>query len=417
VCSRSTSECEVAIQAVQRTTILALLILALGCGSSADTWVALEPTPLRAVPENQLIRWPSIVFMADTAFIVANLFPIRGDSLDATPTYLGRRVQHAGQPAHALPPIALPAGPFQIAYPHLIVADGALHMVWVEFKTPPRTTASWLSARSVSLWHAVRTNGAWSEPEQIANGMWLGWNDRAGGVAVDGTGQLHIAVWIADTIPGVRHVHQVNGRWVSTRLGYSSLNQSSAILGKADTLTIAAIDDGSGFERIAIAQSSDQGKAWTSRLVGRPRAGATVGGLALAADRQAVTLAVAEQKLDNFAIDTLRLMSLLPSAAESPERVIVPPVNSSSFRFAIAPCGVGVLLFATLSLNPRVYELELNGGAAPRAEVKALLSDSTLTGFPGVAAGSRGAVAAFAFKGGAAGPAISAAMTLVSCAN
>src|SRR4051794_33333708 len=109
--------------------ILAFLIVATGCASNTAGGRSQQPLPLDAVPDNQLIRWPSIAFIGDTTFVAANLFPVRGDSLDRSPTYLGRRLEQHGQTPRSLPPMPLPPGAFQIAYPRLIAIGETLHMV------------------------------------------------------------------------------------------------------------------------------------------------------------------------------------------------------------------------------------------------------------------------------------------------
>ena len=65
--------------------------------------------------------------LSDTRFVAANLFPIRGDSLDARPAYVGRLIKNASGDRVALKRLELPRGDFEFAYSRTIAASGKIH--------------------------------------------------------------------------------------------------------------------------------------------------------------------------------------------------------------------------------------------------------------------------------------------------
>ncbi|HEY5062418.1 MAG TPA: hypothetical protein VII52_12835 [Gemmatimonadaceae bacterium] len=411
---------------VARVTLLlaTLALAASGCYHypSPSSPAAGQPVLLLGVPENHLIRWPSVAVRSDTVFVAANVFPTVGDSLDARPAYLGRLRQNAAGDLVALAPLALPQGDFQFAYPRITRAGGRLHLVWAEFRSPARTTATWMSVANspTSLWHAVLDNGGWSAPERFATSEWFAWNSESGDVAVGASGTLHVVVWQGDAGPPspVRDYRLTGGLWEHSGLPYARLNQANAIATRGDTVVIALVDGTSDPERVVVVESVDQGKHWTNPIAAssRPREQGSVSRLALAATTDGQVLAIGEKANDSFYLDTIRVLRMKGGTGPSTTRLILPPPTADGFVLTVPPCGPVVMLIRTFSLHPQLFELTLpRHSSAP--VIRPLLSTTGFVTFPGVAAGRRSAIAVFSYDTVPRTPGRSAAMTLPVCSS
>lgn len=406
-------------RAARGAGLLMMLTLSVSCGFHTPSLVSHiegEPVALLGLPENRLIRWPSIAVLSDTVFVATNVFPIRGDSLDARPAYLGRLHESSTGDLVAIAPIDLPPGDFQFAYPRIISVGGALHLVWAEFGSPPRTADAWPRSFATSLWHAVLTNGAWSAPERIATSQWFGWSDEVGGVAVDGRGALHIAVWVSDagSIQRVNDIRLVGGRWDVSRASSADLNQVTTIAAHGDTVVIGLVTRVSDTEHVTLVESTDQGKHWTNGTVVSRRSGASVANLALAATTDGQLLVIGEKRLDTFHLDTIRVVRMRGATRSSTTQVIVPPPTSSALVLAVAPCGSAVILIRTFSLIPQVFELTIPRDSLARLS-RPVLSTAAIAAFPGVGASRRSVIAVFAYTASRGTAARSVAMTLPIC--
>lgn len=376
------------------------------------------PVTLLGVPQNQLIRWPSIAVRSDTVFVAANVFPLQGDSLMVRPAYLGRLRQNEAGDLVALAPLDLPPGDFQFAYPRIIPAGGRLHLVWGEFGSSPRTTAVWPPSRVTSLWHAVLDSGPWSAPERFATAYWFGWNDQTGDVAVDASGALHVAAWKGDTgsIPRVQDFRLAGGQWESSSLPYTGLNQATAIATRGDTVVIALVDEPLDTARVMVVESTDSGTHWTNPIVAswRPRSEGSVSHLAFGTTADGLLLAIGEKANDSFYLDTIRVLRLYGAPARSTPQFVTPPPTADQFVLAGTSCGAVVMLTRNFSSNLQIFQVTIprdSSGAVTRP----LLSTAGFSASPGVAAGRRSAIAMFAYNTAAGAPGRSAAMTLPVC--
>ena len=412
-----------ALSAARAVALLAMLALPAGCRAQKSALAAEAgggPVALLGVPENRLIRWPSITVRSDTVFVAANVFPISGDSLDARPAFLGRFRQNAAGGLVALAPLELPRGDFEFGFPRIISAGARLHLVWAEFGSPPRTVAARLAVSTfpTSLWHAVLDNGVWSAPERIATSAWFGWNAETGGVAIDARGTLHVAVWKGDSIPLVYDYRLTGGRWETSRFHSSGLNHSTAIAARGDTVAIAFVDAASDTERVVVVESADDGMHWASPIVTsrRLRGQGSVSRLALATTAEGQVLAIGEKPDDGFYLDTIRVVRMKAATGASTTQIVVPPPTSDGFAMAAAPCGAIAMLVQTFSRTPQLYALTLPRDS-PAEAIRPLLSAAGFATFPGVAASARSGIAMFAYGTERGVPGRSAAMPLHVCSR
>ena len=360
-----------------------------------------------------MIRWPSMAAVSDTVFIAANLFPVRGNTLDARPLYLGRL--HVGTDGQlvGLAPLDLPKGDFQFAYPRIVAADGRLHLVWAEFATRPSTTSMWTQSLATTLWHAVLDKGTWSVPEAIASSRWLGWSDEAGGAIADGAGNVHVVVWSGDSIPRVRHVRLRSGHRDTSEVSSVGLNHSTAIAALGDTLVVALVDVASDTQRVSLAVSPDQGEHWSHPIPVSRRANGWISHLGFATSSKGQTLAIGEKKYDSFYLDTLRIVSTRAVSLSAVRAVPLPPA-AASFDFAPTPCGSAVLLVRSFTVPPQTFRITVErdlSATAPRP----LVDGAGFTTFSSVIATRRSAIAVFGYAGKSDTLGRSVGMALPTC--
>ncbi|MEP6622389.1 MAG: hypothetical protein ABJE47_23905 [bacterium] len=396
---------------------LATLALSASCWSHQPSLVgqvAEGPVALIGVPENRLIRWPSVAVLSDTVFVAANIFPIVGDSLDARPAYLGRLRQNPAGDLVSLGGLDLPPGDFQFAYPRIIQANGRLHLVWAEFRSPPRMSFAWPPSIPTSLWQASLANGSWSVPERVATSQWFGWNDETGGIAVDARGALHIAIWTGDSVARVRHIRLADGQWDASLLPVTGLNHTTAIATYGDTVIVGYVDAVIDTERVMLVQSTDQVTHWKNAVVASQRVGGFVTSLAIATTTEGYLVAIGEKAPDSFYLDTIRVLRSTGAIGPSVTQLIAPPPTSDGFALALASCGSAVMLIRTFSLTPQIFELTIPRDA-PITMSRPLLRSAAAAVFPGIAASGRSAIAVFAYTSASDTPARSVAMTLPGC--
>ena len=377
-----------------------------------------SPVALAALGEHETLRWPSIAVRSDTIFVAGNVFS--ADSLMARTAYLGRVRQDKGGDLVSLAPLELPHGDFQFGYPRIASAGGKLHLVWAEFEPRPQSVTAWLALtnRPTSLWHAVLEHGGWSTPERIATAYRLGWNGETGGVAVDTSGTLHVAVWKGD-IDSLPHVHDfrlAGSTWHDSSVPYTGLNQTTAIATRADTTFLAVVDEPRDTSRVMVMKSVDHGAHWTSPIVAswRPGRQGSVSRLVFAPTAHGLLLAIGEKANDSFYLDTIRVLLLKGGARPSRTQVIEPPPTVAGFVMAVAPCDSVVMLLRTFSLAPQLLELTLPGDSETRV-IRPLLATARVAMFPGIAAGPRSAIAVFGYARSTGTPWRSVAMTLPAC--
>ncbi len=393
--------------------------LASACASPRSLAMAQSPSPvaLLSIPWNGVVQWPSIAARSDTFFIVGNVF--HGDSVPARPAYLGRLWQNASGGLVALPPLELPPGDFQFAYPRIVAAGDRLHLVWAEFATRPASVRVWpqVTLLAKGLWHATLDNGVWSAPEKIAGGYELGWSDETGAATVDASGALHVTAWMADSgsIPQATDLRLLGGHWDRTSFPYTGLNPSVAFASHGRTSVVALVDERLDTARVVVLESSDHGNHWTNpRMVAsRPRREGSFSRLAFVATDDGFVLAIGEKADKSYYLDTIRVLRLHGSTVLSATQFL-PPTAADQFVMTGTACGSAVMLTRELSATPQLVEITIPR-SSPISEGRRLLEKAGLSTFAGIVAGPQSVVAVFAYNPEVGTAAHTAALTLRVC--
>jgi hypothetical protein len=401
-----------------RVLVLWWLVLAVnGCARPTPvvSQVKDSPVTLPGLTETASLRWPTIAVSSDTVFVAGNVF--RSNPLSARPAYLGRLRQDAGGRLVPLGLVDLPPGDFQFAYPRIAAAGNKLHLVWGEFASRPRTVDAWLVNTNfeMTLWHATLDRGVWSHPETIVTSRWFGWSGETGGIVVDASGALHVAVWNGET-GRVHDYRMVGTSWEESRLPYGGLNQTTAITTIGDTVVVALVDGARDPAQVVIVESRDRGTHWVDLGVAsqRPRLEGSVSRLAFAPTAEGLLLAIGEKPSNSLYLDTIRVLRLGPKTGSSAKRFIMPPPMVDGFEFAGVSCGSAVMLLRTFSGLPQLFALTLSRDSSARV-IRPLLANARVATYPGLAVGQRSAIAVFGYDTAANTPWRSVAMSVPLC--
>lgn len=351
---------------IQLAVLVSCLILpGDGCvaSQSSPPIARVAVTTLVGVPGSHVVQWPSVALRADTVYVAGNVFD--GEALKARPAYIGRLLRNVDDSLVPLPPLELPAGDFQFAYPRVVPTTGALHLIWAEFATRPLTRSEWYTATYLreSLWHATLTNGTWSTPVRITSGEILGWNDEVGGVVAGRQGSLHVVSRRAqvDSIPLVYDFRMTGDRWEGIAVAEArGLTSATAVAAQGDTLIAAFVNDSSDPARVVLVRSGDDGRSWAPLLVmpTRPRSQASVSRIAIAATPKGLVLVVGEKPDDSFFLDTIRVHRIRGTRVTSTV-ALAAPQSADQFVVAATRCGAVVMLTRSFSTSPQVSRITL----------------------------------------------------------